>query len=154
MSGIAESCVQQVLGIASCSDLFGGDGRTTGNKAFRIYDPGILQQIASELNYPVCGVIYGGIHSQNLRYDQGISSYLHVGVMVLAESKARDYTQNVDHDEISVLLDLLRNRVLNDENGARLSPQGNEWEFFGEAPNDLKDRGFVYFQQFRTAVTV
>lgn len=154
MSGISELCVQQILAIAACEDLFGGDGKTRGNKAFRVYDPGTLKDLAKRLNYPVCGVVYGGIHSENQGFDQGKSSYLHIGTIILAESKSRDATQNVDHDEITSILDLLRSRILVEAGAPRVSPTGSEWEFVTESPNNLKDKGFVYFQGFKTAVFI
>jgi len=146
MSDLAELCTEWILDAVICTNLFvSGDEQ----KVFEVYDPAVLQEIAARLNYPVCGVIYEGIASENRGVDAGITAYLSVGIVVMAASRARDARQAVDKGTVTVVLDTMRDQIKK-----RTSPTQNPWEFVIEVPMDLGDRGLVYYQKWRTRVVI
>lgn len=139
---VANDCVNDILARVQSTALF-------GDKLFVVYDPAILQGIAKKLNYPVCGIIYEGIVSEQLSHDAGVSTNLHVSIIVLAESRARDVTQHADKSEITTLLDTMRKTI-----ARKTSPVKSPWRFVREVPLDLGDKGLVYYQQWMAEVVV
>ena len=152
-AGISERCVQQILELVSDSALFGP------KKSYDVYDPSIFLDIVKPVNYPVCGVTYGGIYSENQGYDQGNSSSIVITLIILGESKIRDAKRQADRGAITALLDKTRFAILNDGGTARKSPTGKDWQFVTEQAAELKDnktkadRGLAYVQVFKTAYT-
>jgi hypothetical protein len=144
--GISDLCVQQVLGLVTETGLF-------KKNTYSVYDPAILFDRLKSVNYPACGVMYGGLTSDQGDHDQGISSSLLVGVYVVTESKIRDTKQQADKKSIAVLLDTTRAAVLFDDGDARLSPTGKTWRVVRENVLEVKDRGLVYLQIFKTPYT-
>lgn len=142
MSADSQACVDWMLAALAATGKF-------GDKIFEVYDPGVLQSIAKKLNPPVCGVVYEGLISSSGEADQGTTSFIHVSVIVLAESRERSVRQTADTTSIASILDVVRSKVLR-----QLSPTNHAWVFQMEIPMDLGDKGLVYYQKWKTQVVL
>ena len=120
-----------------------------GDKVFTVYDPAVLVNLQSKLQPPICGIVYEGISSQSDRGDMGVSSYLAVSLIVLADKKARDARQATNKNNIADILDKTRQAILR-----TMSPANTPWEFVIEVPFELSSRDLGYYQKWQTRVSV
>lgn len=116
-----------------------------GDRVLRISDPAVLKEFIGKLIFPICGIVYEGILSDNDEGDEGRDSYIYVALVILADSKARELRQTIEATEIPVLLDSCREAII-----GQISPSKRPWQFVMEVPIDLGESGMAYYQKWKT----
>ena len=71
------------------------------------------------------------------------------GILVLIDSRIREVRQSVDTDSSATILDTLRNVCRR-----KISPSNHPWTFMMEVPIDIGDRGIVFYQKWKTEVSL
>jgi hypothetical protein len=108
-----------------------------------VYDQDVLLDASKDLKLPCLGVIYEGMVNRN--EPRGLVVDLTCSFIIIIGDKEREILGNEDKSAITLLLDRIRNEILD-----TTSPTGHKWAFDSEFPMDVVQGALSYYQRWKT----